>query len=559
MKYPALTRIFSVVLAVLCLTMLLAGLGGAGGALSEWKKRQEDLDRLNGRIEEYGEILSELEGSGGYKQADLALKERQAQHDEQASRHRTDLAIYTATRGGIQSGLAALDQAYGALRQGRAQYEEGRALFEEQEAAFWEGYEQFQEGKRQLQESRQMLRTAQSALSALRSQLEAGRQIGEILDSGDEDARRELSVAAYDELLMTLDQTTGMYQALKDQGGVSPEQMQMMMTMLAQQQGADLSWMPEDFAWQGISAESLQEMEDRVTAATGMTVEELRASIQEQRDAIADLDEDAPISEEQFAALQAAYNQNRELTCAVLDAMDGKLNEYETQLAEASAQLDEAQAQMDAMEEVLEQGKEAIEQGRAAMDEAEEQLNQGESALAGGRWQLQQKQAELKEQAEALRKEKLELDREAEKLTEMAAQVERLKDLEQREVSLRLTLMDRDGIRSRADGGMELLAAAKEYASALKAELSRTLRGRLSISALMLAGGIAGFVGIPAAFERTKSRYWLLSPVLFCLGCAAGAEILCRILGRGDSYSALAAAGAALIQLALSIPKKKST
>ena len=77
--------------------------------------------------------------------------------------------------------------------------------------------------------------------------------------------------------------------------------------------------------------------------------------------------------------------------------------------------------------------------------------------------------------------------------------------------------------------------------------------------ALMILGGIAGFLGIPAAFEKTKSRFRLIAPVLFCLCFAVGAEVLCRMLGRGDSYSALAAAFFAVLQLALVVPGKKTT
>ena len=75
----------------------------------------------------------------------------------------------------------------------------------------------------------------------------------------------------------------------------------------------------------------------------------------------------------------------------------------------------------------------------------------------------------------------------------------------------------------------------------------------------MILGALAGFIGIPAAFEKTKSRFWLIAPVLLCFGCAVGAEIQCRMLGRGDSYSALAAAVFAAIQLALVIPKEKAS
>jgi hypothetical protein len=132
LKHPALTRLFAAVLAVLCLTMLLAGLGSVRGALSDRKKTREEHQRLPDRIGEYRAVLDTLSGREGYREADSALKKAQAAHDEQASQHRMDLAIYTATRSGIRSGKLALYQAETALTEGRAQCEEGRKQFEEQ-------------------------------------------------------------------------------------------------------------------------------------------------------------------------------------------------------------------------------------------------------------------------------------------------------------------------------------------------------------------------------------------------------------------------------------------
>ena len=169
MKHPALTRLFAVVLAVLCLTMLLAGLGSILGALRDRDGAMADYGRLTGRIEEYEQVLSELEGRVSFREGDQAFREAQEEHDDQAAQHRMDLAVYTATRGGLRAGAAALDEAENAFQQGMAQYYAGVALFEEQERAFWEGYEQFQAGKRQLEEARKTLELAQAALQSLRA------------------------------------------------------------------------------------------------------------------------------------------------------------------------------------------------------------------------------------------------------------------------------------------------------------------------------------------------------------------------------------------------------
>ena len=560
MKHPALTRIFAVVLAVFCLVMLLAGLGSGAGTLSDRKKGQEDLRRLTDRLTEYEETLAGLAEGEDYAKLNSALKERQEAHETVAGKHRSELAIYTATRSGVRQGIAAMQTAAGALAIGKAQYEEGLKLFEEQAAAFEEGYQQFQEGKEQLRQGQKTMNLVGTALSGLRAQLEQLKTIGAVLQSDNEEARRELSIASFDSLLTFLDQSTLLFQTLKEQGGIQPEQIQQLVEMLSEQSELDeeLKARLLEIQWQGVTEESLQELEDRVTEATGFTVEEIRDSIQTQRDTIADADREAPLSEEQFAMLQAAYAQSRAWTEQIGMALEAKLSEWEGQFAEAKAQLDAAQAQIDELDEVMELGKEGIEQGREALEQAGEQIKQGEQALNNGRWQLRKQEEELNEKAEVLRQEKEKLDQEAEELQQELDRAENRKMLEQRETSLRLMLLDREEIQSRYQNGMSVSEAARDYTESLAQKSDSDYRGRLRVCILMLAGAAAGILGIPAAFEKTKSRFWLIAPVLGCLGCAAGAELLCRMLGRGNSYSALAAAGFALIQLLLVIPKKKA-
>ena len=558
MKHPALTRIFSLILAVLCLTMLGAGLGLTRNAI---RGRASDLagyQRLSARIEEYRQVHNELDGSLGYEKTNAALQEEQDQHQKDASQHRIDLAVFTATRSGLQTGEETLRQAESAFWSGKAQYENGLAMFEEQEKAFWEGYEQFQAGKKQLEAGRSTMELASAALGSLRAQLNSSRAIAAILESEDENARQEITVAAYDSLLQALDNGMYLYDMLKAQDGISPEQMQLLAQLLAEESGEDASELLEGITWEGISAESLQELEDRVRQNTGMSVEEIRARIQQERDKAAQMDANSPITEEQFAALQASYAQSKSMLDQVDQAMEQKLSEYEAQLALSRAQLDEAQKQIDELEPVMEQGKSAIEQGRAALDLAGSQMKAGEQGLAEGRRQINEQLQELEEKEKQLRQEKEKLDLEAADLNDKRAAAEELKELERRETSLRLMLLERDEIWERTDRGMDLLAASDEYAAVLSRQIEERFTNLLRIGVLLLLGSLAGFLQIPSAFEKNKSRFWLIAPVLLCLGFAVAAEVLCRMQGRGDSYSALASAFFALIQLALVIPKKKS-
>ena len=86
-----------------------------------------------------------------------------------------------------------------------------------------------------------------------------------------------------------------------------------------------------------------------------------------------------------------------------------------------------------------------------------------------------------------------------------------------------------------------------------KAQLYR----RLAACILMLVGGVAGILSIPAAFEKLRGRFVLIAPPVLCLLCAAGAETVFELMGRGSSYSAIFAGIFALVFLIIVIPKEK--
>ena len=72
-----------------------------------------------------------------------------------------------------------------------------------------------------------------------------------------------------------------------------------------------------------------------------------------------------------------------------------------------------------------------------------------------------------------------------------------------------------------------------------------------------MIGAAAGVIGIPAAYEKIKSRFWLLAPVVVCLCCAVAADGVNMALGLGQMYTALFTAIFAAIQLLILLPKKK--
>ena len=562
MKHPALTRVFAIVLTVLCLVMLIAGLGILSRSAGDLQRAREDDARLRDRMEEYLIASEALKGTVSYEDARKELDSRQEAHEEEAVQHRIDLATYTATRGGVTAGQEALDQAQAALSEGKAQYEAGLKLFEEQEKAFEEGYQQYLEGKEQLAAGQQELALAEQTLSGLRTQLEGLKNLDELMMDEGEDSR-VVTVEAYDNALAGLDSAIGLLESFKEQDGISGEQMKMIVSVLLQQADLDEETKArlqelEKMEFEGITAEQIQQIEDTVAESTGMTLPELRQQIQSQRDELAGQDAEAPLDEEQMARLRESYAQNRELIRQAAEALEQKLDEYEAAVAESRSQMEAAQAQMEQMDAYMEQGKAGIEQGRAAMEEISRQMAAGEGALYEGQLQLWDQLAKLRDQEEELKKEKEELDRQAEELRLLEEEARAQKDMEQRQTSYRLMLLDRDGIRERVDDGMELLSAAREYADQTLADAEQMARGRQSAAILMIIGAVAGVIGDPAAFEKTRHRFWLIGPVLLCLVLAAAAEILCLRIGKGSTYSALGVMIFAALQLLIILPKKKT-
>lgn len=110
----------------------------------------------------------------------------------------------------------------------------------------------------------------------------------------------------------------------------------------------------------------------------------------------------------------------------------------------------------------------------------------------------------------------------------MKLSAEERRSLEQRETSLRLMLMERDGIAERMEAGAALSAAAADYAEALQKDDTRAFAARLAACILMILGALAGFASIPGAFEKLKGRRALIIPpaLLPCLRCRGRDDFL---------------------------------
>ena len=145
MKHPALARVFSIVLAILCLFLLANGALGFGKADTALEDSLKQYQRLEEKTDTYAELSTQLKNSVSYEEALAELEALQEQHDDDAAQHRTDLATHTATMGGYELGA-------GMIRDGQEQLAAAKAELEA--------------GKKQLEASEQQLNQAAAAFNA---------------------------------------------------------------------------------------------------------------------------------------------------------------------------------------------------------------------------------------------------------------------------------------------------------------------------------------------------------------------------------------------------------
>lgn len=136
MKHPALTRVMSTVLAIMCVIMLVAGLAGTGDAKTQFAADEREYNKLTERISTFEELTAKLDGLEPSKTALEKLNAKQEQHDKDASQYRIDLAERGATQGGYKLGADKLWEADAQLKEGEFQYKVGREQFEQKAAEF---------------------------------------------------------------------------------------------------------------------------------------------------------------------------------------------------------------------------------------------------------------------------------------------------------------------------------------------------------------------------------------------------------------------------------------
>ena len=113
-------------------------------------------------------------------------------------------------------------------------------------------------------------------------------------------------------------------------------------------------------------------------------------------------------------------------------------------------------------------------------------------------------------------------------------------------------------MKAKLDAGGVLPDSAEEYAAEYHEEYNRLHTVRRVMCLLEVIGGVLGFLCIPAAYEKSKSRFLLIAPACASFACAAAAETAGAVNGLGQSYAAIPVMIFAALYVLAAAPRIKS-
>lgn len=606
MKHPALARVFAVVVTILGLLLLLYGIRGFGKANSEHADRLAYEKKTSGRIDNYETLRAEYLNSADYQETMDALKRFLDEHEKAAAKHKTDTAIYSATKGGLRMGedmivtvRAQMDEIKGQLQNANSR------------KVFLEGL------LTELIASQKSNLPWLEALSAQAAQY--------AVESYTQGAKVTL-VAAELRALMDSEPTPASVAASLYTPPEPPSAP--MLPLLPDMTGTPVDMMQSAY---GAAIDSFlgdaEDYEQSVTDYARNLQDSYNASAQQFMDQFsggADMLTDAAASAEYKLAhmlweeecamvkgqldLHAARRYIPRLSSA-LAAMIRQGDSYfasvklETggiypAIAELTALADSTGARIDArigtdlkslpnaeflaLTDDIEQLFDMITDGfivvaqnldnpasliaelmeRLHITEAlvkllEPMLEKAEQQMQAALEELWYQMGEAEKDALKLEAEKLGLDKEAVLLSRRTLDADTLKDLRSRYISSRQLLMNIPEVRAMTEDESRLADNARVWLATYAQETRRLYQGKRVINILAIVSGVMAVLGIPAAFELVKSRFFLIAPVLLCMVSAAGAEALNLYIGKGQHYFGLFTAIFAFIQLLIVLPRVK--
>ena len=609
MKHPALARVFAVVLAVLGLLLLFTGVKGFQENDKERAERLAYAEKLAGRIENYRELDAKLEQSADYRETMDALDRFLETHEKAASRHKTDTATHTATKGGIKMGEDMILAAKAEIASMRSQLQDATSR-----RAYLQGMIQI------------LLSTQRERLPCLDAVTHAAAQyaVDAYLDSA------ELSVAATEIRTLASTEPTPSSVAAAMMGPPeapgAPVLPQLPDLAGASYEAAQAAWQTAMADYQSAAAAYAQA--SNIYAQQMQQYYDLQAQSAMERFYGAQNSAGGLVSQEAYTA---EYKQAHELWDKQCREIRGGVDFLHTaaEIRRLSAALSSIACQANAVTFLLmpetggiypgltelavhaccvaqdlersgqdpaglgnedflrlaDEGLETLDQLSAAFQAVATRVNDPselvldlmdklhvtellvqyldfmlerserelDSALAELWYQL----GEEEKKQLTLEAEKLQLDEEAVILSRDIVEADELKELRNSHSTARQLLLNLAEVKSDAEQSGDLAGSAERYLGTYERETARLYGWKRVINILAVAGGAMGVLAVPASYELTKKRFFLLAPVLLCLLCAASAEGLCACLGFDQQYAALFTAIFALLQLLIVLPKSR--
>ena len=578
MKHPALTRAMAFTLAIVSIILLLVGSSGMKKAEELKAEAAAEHSKYVERIELYEKLSAELEGLEAYKSADEALGEREAQHDKDAARHRTDVATHTATEGGYKTGADALWDA-------RAQLEEGSI-------GYYAGLQQYNAKKAEFEKLKSGVQ-GMSALAAACTMASAQAAVTvPVSPPGDapkepvapaepvaptEPAQPAVPVSptlpaapvaptapdranydsdeAYAQALAEYESAAAGYQTALENYNAA---LALYEERMAAYQQEVLSYNDKKAAYD--TAMLAYTAEKAAYDAAMLEYAPKKAEYDAAR-AQYDIDkaawDTANASYQEYAAKLSGWTMLMQQGAGVMAAVGAQAPSTTPDaagLAAMGAALQQTQA---AIQPQIAAGEAALAEAKAQLDSAKAAIDQAENTIQGNLENIWYNMGKLEDEAAELTEEKEELIKSSQELEQERQRLEQQREAENKLSSTRILLMKNESVAQAVEAGAELAESAKAAANAMAQRLEELYDGRRFVAKLSIAAAVLGLLVLPAAFELIRSRFLLIFPALLSLAAAAACVYINYRLGEDSYYAAMPVVIFALFYLLAALPRQK--
>ena len=540
LKHPVLTKVFSIFLAVLCLIALFSGIGGLREVENLRQSHEAKLNKLDERILNYEKLKAELDLSPmSADEYEEILELMDSEHNTASSDHQSELAMYSATKGGLVMGQEALDEAAYAINMAIKQYNEGVAAMEE---------------------GRQSLEAMKGVLQAMEAKKGPAAEAA---------ADCEVKAKELEQLILLLSQP-----APTPTPEVSPTPTPEVTTTPevspTPTPEVTTSPQPTDTPEGGELARNIFAGWQRRLAAgtrhyTQPSVPNMGVNIMGY---VSKLMEYGNLASELAAMLQPIMPEGSMPSGGSGGGLDmggmagmtpiEQLTVFKTAFESTGSGLNMLLGAVQQMEDSLPEAEQKLKEGEEMLDEVHQQLTQAGYQLGSGRIELQQERDKLKETETELQDEKQRLEEDYKHLNEFRANYEAQRTLENKHSSARILLMSYDGIEARVDAGEELVSASRQELEELGVEYERERQLLKIVNVCALVGVGFGLLAFLGAFELLGINRILRILALLCLDAMALAYVFNYYMCAEQHYIAMFTGLFALILALFAGREKKS-